>query len=328
MKQLFFFIFTLSISINLLIAADINLRNGDLFVSNSGEKEEALTNSGGKINGYFLSPSKKYVACTKKIGVIPGIDPSSGKLDPNNTSDAYSIVILELQSKKVIKELAPSSSGLSFYIQSWLFQNRLWIIQSDYKNQRGQDLVYDVDERKLKDLDFEEETSAPLPLTDEISGSFIARALIIPRYSEFKGVSSGAGHGPGFDIGNDFIAGSFIYKKGEKYKRGVDVTSGVTIAGFAVGENVNMIGLAVFAPGYEPKFISDLFGPRVPSAFQLKQISSKEWTQELDSLKSIVNADVVPDAKSLILGCNCEIHNCMTPAEKEIIRGFINENSK
>jgi hypothetical protein len=326
MKKLFFFIFTLSISSNLLIAADINLRNGDLFVSNSGEKEEALTNSGGKIIKYFLSPSEKYVACTKKIGLLPETDLSSGKADPTNTSDAYSIVIIDLQSKKVIKELAPSSSGLNFYIGSWLFPNRLWFLQSDCKNQKDQDLVYDADQGKLKDLDLEEETSAPLPLTDEKSGSFIARALIIPRYSAFKGVSSGAGHGSGFDTGKDFIARSFIYKKGEKFKREADTTSGVTIAGFFVGENVRMIGIAVFAPGYEPKFISDLFRPRVPSTFQLKPISSKEWTHELDSLKLIVNADVVPDAKSLIFfDCNCEILNRMTPAEKEIIYGFINE---
>jgi hypothetical protein len=104
--------------------------------------------------------------------------------------------------------------------------------------------------------------TTPVVFVDGKTYEQLDRVLIIPRYSSFRGLSTGAGHGPGGGNYRRYLADPFIYKRGELFEPRLPKSTGIIWGpgwGFT-GKGISIDGIAVVARGYRPLWIGDPWG--------------------------------------------------------------------
>jgi hypothetical protein len=95
------------------------LRAGEVWVADTGGKNlRQLTNDSGKVDQFLFSPGLRYLAYARIIGSAeePGLWDST---EPPPQRAIHSIVILDLQTNKKMKEIQPNRDPW-IYISRWL----------------------------------------------------------------------------------------------------------------------------------------------------------------------------------------------------------------
>src|SRR3990172_12035668 len=102
---------------------------GELFVVDSLTLQtKQLTFTKGKIDTFFLSPSRKYAACLKVIRTVD----TPGEWEPGESpyvTDICAIVVVTLPSGTIIREIHPSDFDLQF--TRWISNSRFHYTTSD-----------------------------------------------------------------------------------------------------------------------------------------------------------------------------------------------------
>jgi hypothetical protein len=170
---------------------------------------------------------------------------------------------------------------------------------------------------------------APLVLVDAQTGGATDGVLMIPRYSSFSGISTGAGHGPEFSTGSEvFIAHPFLYRQGKNFSPRQTSSAGViTLWPLAfVGSGSTLDGIMVVAPGYKPKWLSDLW-PEEQREIFLNPIVGSAARAELQRISAMIEDKTLSEADKRMFAYASPdpIYVRLTEREKQLIRSFVSE---
>lgn len=100
------------------------LKNGEVWISDlSGQQMKQITSDSGKVDDFLFSPLLRYLAYAKVIGSAdePGLWDDTEKVSQRAVC---SIIIIELETKRIIKEIMPTEDTW-IYISKWLPEDRL-----------------------------------------------------------------------------------------------------------------------------------------------------------------------------------------------------------
>jgi hypothetical protein len=130
----------------------------------------------------------------------------------------------------------------------------------------------------------------PFAFVDAKSGASLERVLIVPKYSSSTGVSSGAGHGPGYTTQSSFLAFPFIYQTGRPFAPTQPDSSRLLLGrpgDFSVGHGVTIQGVIVIAPVHRSVWVWQLWD-RSPSAeVPLEPLSDSEARERDGRLRAL-----------------------------------------
>jgi len=171
--------------------------------------------------------------------------------------------------------------------------------------------------------------SMPLIVLDSRTFRHLQRVLIIPRYSSFKGASSGAGHGPSVGSDRCYLAHPFVYEHGTPFKvneaKAVGVVWGLGSA-FS-GQGISLDGVTVVARGYEPLWFYDLWnqqGATRRQPIELARIPDAETESRTRQLLTLLRQPRISDAEARQFGyCGGEVSTQFTARELRMIEEFI-----
>jgi len=124
---------------------------GELFVLDSlTSKTEQLTFTRGKIDTFFLSPTRKYLVCLKLVGTAkePGLWTSEDKAPD---VPAYNIVVIEILKRRLVREIEPRTFDLTF--TKWISTSRFHFTEGD-GFAVGEFYVYDAFRDTLQELPY------------------------------------------------------------------------------------------------------------------------------------------------------------------------------
>ena len=128
------------------------LKYGEVWVSDfDGQKIKQITSDSGKVDDFLFSPSLKYLAYAKIIGYTdePGLWDDTEKVPQRAVC---SILIMELETRKIIKEIMPTED-IWIYISKWLPEEKLL-----YYSASGFDVsgfyAYDIQEDNKEEIDY------------------------------------------------------------------------------------------------------------------------------------------------------------------------------
>jgi hypothetical protein len=148
----------------------------------------------------------------------------------------------------------------------------------------------------------------PFAFVDARSGAPLERVLIVPKYSSSTGVSSGAGHGPGYMTQSSFLAFPFIYQTGRHFAPTQPDSSGLLLGrpgDFFVGHGVIIQGVIVIAPVHRAVWVWQLWD-RVPSAeVPLQPLSDSEARERNGRLRTLFEKSRIRGAE--LTGSELEI---------------------
>ena len=89
------------------------LKDGEVWiVDQSGQNIKQLTNTKGKVEDFYFSPSLKYLAYHKILKYVK--EPGIWEKEEAPMSAVWSIVIIDLKNQKILKEIKPHE-------QEWLY---------------------------------------------------------------------------------------------------------------------------------------------------------------------------------------------------------------
>ena len=100
------------------------LRNGELWAANYILKtERILTKTNSQIDTFFVSPSRKYAACLRRVGLIdsPGLY-EEGEVIPKDP--VHEVLVLNLVTKQIIRQFA-EPEDIFIHIDRWISKSRL-----------------------------------------------------------------------------------------------------------------------------------------------------------------------------------------------------------
>ena len=132
------------------------LKDGEVLVSDSkSENPKQITSDSGKVEDFQFSPSLKYLAYSSIIRYEdePGLWEDTEKVPQKAVC---SIVIMELQTKKIVKEILPAEDTW-IYISRWLPNNILL-----YYGSSGFDVsgfyLFDIKNNVKKEIEYNKES--------------------------------------------------------------------------------------------------------------------------------------------------------------------------
>jgi hypothetical protein len=128
----------------------------------------------------------------------------------------------------------------------------------------------------------------PLAFVDAVSKTPIERVLIVPKYTSTKGVSTGAGHGPGYMKDSSFLAFPFVYRAGTPFEPAQPDSKGMLVGPLLfVGEGVLIDGVVAIAPGYRPTRIWQLWDRAPGERLTLEPLGAPEAAAQDARLRSL-----------------------------------------
>lgn len=129
------------------------LKNREIWISDvKGKNQKQITSDSVKVDDFKFSPSLKYLAYTKILKYIdePGLWNDSESV-PQKT--VCSIVIMDLQNQKIIKEIMPTEDTW-IYISKWLPDKKLLYYSSSGFDVSGF-YVYDIQNDLKKEVEYD-----------------------------------------------------------------------------------------------------------------------------------------------------------------------------
>lgn len=128
------------------------IKNGEVWISDEdGSNLKQITGDSVKVEDFQFSPSLKYLAYTKILKYVdePGLWDDSEDIPQKAVC---SIVIINLQNQKIIKEIMPTE-GTWIYISRWLPDSNLLYYSSSGFDVSGF-YSYDVQKNIKKEIDY------------------------------------------------------------------------------------------------------------------------------------------------------------------------------
>jgi Tol biopolymer transport system component len=163
-----------AISTNELTGKLAFLKKGDVWIANQNGKEmKQITKTNGKVNDFLFSPTLKYLAYSKLLKYVdePGLW-EKGEEVPKRA--VCSIVILDIDKQKVVKEITPEDNWI--YLSKWLSGEKLFCYESsgfdifgffEFDLRRGMKREVDYQEgSQLFEADFDRDGSQMLYVDD------------------------------------------------------------------------------------------------------------------------------------------------------------------
>ena len=171
-------------------------------------------------------------------------------------------------------------------------------------------------------------TKGPLPITDSTSNQLIAECLLIPRYTESSGVSTGYGHGSEAMSHSVFLASPFIYRAGETFAPQEGDINGVFAFGVFAGSGFDLDGVAVIAPGYKSQYISSLWDPLNPRYFELEPLAVSDALAELNYVSSLLSRDELrgEERKTWSYAGDGSIDIRFNPNERQLVVAYMQDS--
>jgi hypothetical protein len=128
----------------------------------------------------------------------------------------------------------------------------------------------------------------PVYFVDSDNGKGIESVLVIPLYSSFSGISTGAGDGPSKGTSGLLLSNPFIYSNSLPFIIEQPLSSAIAIPPFVavVEKGVSVKGITAIAKGYQPEFFSIHRLYERTSAYKLKPLCEKEVKVELARISS------------------------------------------
>jgi hypothetical protein len=130
----------------------------------------------------------------------------------------------------------------------------------------------------------------PFAFVDAKSGARLERVLIVPKYSSTTGVSSGAGHGPGYSTQSSFLASPFIYHSGRPFAPTQPDSSGLLLGrpgDFFVGRGVSIQGVTVVAHVHRSVWVWQLWDRSPSTEVPLVPLSDSEARERNSRLREL-----------------------------------------
>lgn len=169
--------------------------------------------------------------------------------------------------------------------------------------------------------------TSPIAFRDVRTEMVVPSVLVIPRYSSFSGVSTLAGEGPGSGSYRFWIGDLFVYEAGAPFAPSQPKSTGIVWGWFwaYTGKGVSLNGVLVVAPGYEPKWVWDLWSRSAADHFLLIPISPGEARSSLLNLARLLEKDeLLGEDKDLwSLGQPHALENRVDDAGRALACGFI-----
>ena len=140
----------------LLYAQEVTLKDGELFeVRNGSGQLIKITSTKGKVDEFWLSLNKRYIAYSKIIEYAdePGLWEDQEEIPQR---PACHIIILDLRSKKTLAEISPQNENDSFiYVDGWVSDKELLLHDAD-GFAVSNFYSYDLTKKELKEIQWEE----------------------------------------------------------------------------------------------------------------------------------------------------------------------------
>jgi hypothetical protein len=171
----------------------------------------------------------------------------------------------------------------------------------------------------------------PLAFVDGRSGAALERVLIIPKYSSSRGVSSGAGHGPGSMTQTSFLAFPFIYRTGDPFVPAQPDSSGLLLGPHLfVGHGVTIKGVIVVAPAHRSVWVWQLWDRSPSTKVPLEPLSDSEARERDRRLRALfdtsrIRGSELTEAERELFNTieDSDIDVRFTVAEKQQVREFL-----
>ena len=173
--------------------------------------------------------------------------------------------------------------------------------------------------------------SRPVVFVDAKSGAPVERVLIIPKYGASTGVSTGAGHGPGYMRESAFLAFPFVYVAGRPFAVTQPDSNGVLVgpATLFVGKGVTVGGVVAVTPGYQAAWVWRLWDRSPDAKVPLDPVDAgvesdtQRWLRLLSSAK-VRGADLGEKERRLLsLAPDGELDVRFSDDERQMIAGFL-----
>jgi hypothetical protein len=139
-----------------LWAEDITLKNGELIITRNGRDNVILTNTGGNVREFIISPDRHYMAYTKTIRFVPGHNDAPEINEVIEDLPVSNIVIYNLTTKSISSEINPTITGCDFIrMDGWVSKSELLLHDAD-TTAVCNNYIYDVLKKQLIEIDYEE----------------------------------------------------------------------------------------------------------------------------------------------------------------------------
>ncbi|MGH9784185.1 MAG: hypothetical protein ACRD88_08365 [Terriglobia bacterium] len=167
----------------------------------------------------------------------------------------------------------------------------------------------------------------PFEFIDKLSGQHLGEVLVVPRYSSFSGISTGAGHGLGAGRDTVYVASPFVYRSGATFQPLQPNSHGVVAgSGWAfTGKGVSLDGVLIVCPGYQPMWLWDLWDQGASRRIELTPLDQGEALEQLRLIAELLRKPVLTgDERTLwSLGGDKRITVRLTPEQAALVEDFL-----
>jgi hypothetical protein len=177
----------------------------------------------------------------------------------------------------------------------------------------------------------------PFEVADARTGTAIPRVLIVPKYSVSTGVSTGAGHGPGYMTDSRFVASPIVYESGHPFTVPQPDSKGLIgpLGTIFIGRGVTLDGVMVVAPGYRGRWIWQLWERTPYEKIQLDRLGDAEADQQRRRMLALFAAPRIRgidlteperDLFSVIKAFDIDVR--FDSSERQLVRDFLTSSAK
>jgi hypothetical protein len=125
----------------------------------------------------------------------------------------------------------------------------------------------------------------PPKFVDAKTSAQVEPVLIIPKYSTATGVSTGAGHGPGRMVDDQFLASPFIYRAGSAFEPKMPDSRGLSLGPVLfVGRGMALNGVIVISQNHTALWWWDLWARDLQPLKLEPIVEASSYRQRLLSL--------------------------------------------
>lgn len=169
---------------------------------------------------------------------------------------------------------------------------------------------------------------SPGTFRDVRTREIVSEVLCLPRYSESVGLSTGAGHGPGWMHNTFVVAHPFIYRAGTPFKPVQPSSRGLLLgAVLFVGKGVTIDGILAVAPGYQSLWVWNLWRHQesLQGAFDLSPLPPEAAKAELREIGTLLKRSLLSgrDKDRWSLGDDLTLDVRLTAEDQALVGAFL-----